>query len=210
MEIKNNIIESFLKSFTFSFLLSLYPAYWAFVHTCALAKDFNLFDLLWLIYNLLIVILFLIRIRPSIVSMNPLHWIVALVASFSGFFFFKEENVYLYVPSFITNTLMCFAFFVHIPSAFILGKSFDFLPALRRIKTKYLYQFVRHPMYLAALIGKLSYVLNNQSIYNLLLLVIFIFIYDKRAKYEESILLYDNSYSNYMQKTKYRFVPGIY
>ncbi len=210
MKIRNEKIELFLKSRIFSFLLCFYPGILAYGHMCSLLRDFTMFEFLWLIHNLLIVALFLIRVRPSIVSMNPLHWIVALVTSFSGFFFLKEKTEYIHIPTLLTNSLMFFSFFVHITSSLILGKSFDFLPALRHIKTKFLYQFIRHPMYLAILIGKLSYLANNQSFYNLLIFVVFILLYDKRAKYEEGILLNDNLYSEYMVKVKYRFVPGIY
>ena len=65
-------------------------------------------------------------------------------------------------------------------------------------------------MYLGAMFFRLGYVLKNPSIYNVLLLVVVIILYDRRAKYEEDIMSNDNSYVDYSQKVKYRFIPGIY
>ena len=171
LEIKNTKIESFLKSFLFSFLLFLYPAFLAFIYTRSILKGFDFFELLWLIYNVTLAALFLIRTRPSIVSMNPVHWTVALITSFSGFFFIREgtnnnSNLLL-----VADVIIFISFVLGLAATLILGRSMDFLPALRRVKTKYLYQIVRHPMYLASIIIKLGYVLKNPSIYNALLLV---------------------------------------
>ena len=95
-------------------------------------------------------------------------------------------------------------------TAFTLGRSFGLFPALRKVKTRYVYQIVRHPMYLASMFFKLGYVLKNPSVYNILLLAVVVILYDRRAKYEEDIMSHDNSYVDYLQQVKYRFVPGIY
>lgn len=210
MEIKNTKIELFLKSFTFSFILFLFWGYFCLTGIQSLLKGFDFIQSLWLVYNVTISLLFLIRIRPTVVSMNPAHWIVALITSFSGFFFFRTAAIHNSVLLLIADSLIIFAVFWGIMTAFTLGRSYDFLPALRRVKTQYLYQIVRHPMYLSSIIVKLTYILINPSFYNLLLLAVITFLYDKRAKYEESIMSNDNLYSAYMQKVKYRFVPGIY
>ncbi len=65
-------------------------------------------------------------------------------------------------------------------------------------------------MYLSSIIIKLGYTLKNPSVYNILLLAVVIILYDKRAKYEEGIMSNDNSYVEYLQQVKYRFIPGIY
>ena len=210
MEIKNPTIESFLKSFTFSFLLFLFWGYFCLTGIQTLLKGFDFIQSLWLIYNVTISLLFLIRVRPTVVSMNPAHWIVALITSFSGFFFSGTGANHNSVLLFMADSLIIFAVLGGIMTAFILGRSYDFLPALRGVKTQYLYKIVRHPMYLSSIIIKLGYALKNPSVYNLLLLAVVIILYDRRAKYEEDIMSHDNSYVDYLQQVKYRFVPGIY
>ena len=65
-------------------------------------------------------------------------------------------------------------------------------------------------MYLSSIIIKLGYALKNPSVYNILFLAVVIILYDRRAKYEEDIMSHDNSYVDYLQQVKYRFIPGIY
>jgi protein-S-isoprenylcysteine O-methyltransferase Ste14 len=210
MEIKNNKIESFLKSFTFSFLLFLFWGCFSLIHIQALLKGFDFTELLWLIYNVIISVLFLIRVKPAVVSMNLIHWVVALITSFSGFFFFRVDANGDSLLSLTADTLIVFAVFLGIVTALMLGRSYDFLPALRYVKTRFVYQFVRHPMYLSSIIIKLGYVLKNPSVYNFLLLIVVIVLYDKRAKYEEEIMSHNNSYVEYLQQVKYRFIPRVY
>ncbi|MHC4758054.1 MAG: methyltransferase family protein [Planctomycetota bacterium] len=142
--------------------------------------------------------------------MNPVHWIVALITSFSAHFFIREavnnnHNLLLMADVFVVSSIL-----LGVTAAIVLGRSFGLFPALRKVKTKYVYQIVRHPMYLASIFFKLGYVLKNPSFYNVLLLAVVIVFYDRRAKYEEDIMSHDNSYVDYLQQVKYRFVPGIY
>jgi len=209
LEIKNRTIESFLKSRNFSFLLCLFWGYFTFIHTQALLKRFDFTELLWLIYNVTISFLFLIRVSPSVVSMNPTHWVIALITSFSGFFFRvgadSKPNLLL-----AAEVIIVLAILLGIVAAIILARSYDFLPALRHVKTKCVYQIIRHPMYASSIIIKLGYILKNPSVYNLALLVAVIILYDRRARFEEDIMSHDDSYLEYIKQVKYRFIPGIY
>jgi hypothetical protein len=71
--------------------------------------------------------------------MNLIHWMVALITSFSGFFFFRADTSDNSLLSFTADTLIIFAIFLGIVTAFILGRSYDFLPALRYVKTNLVY-----------------------------------------------------------------------
>jgi protein-S-isoprenylcysteine O-methyltransferase Ste14 len=210
LEIKSSTIESFLKSFVFSFFLCLVWGGFTIVDAGNLLQRFDFTELLWLIYNVTISLLFLIRVKPALVSMNPVHWVIVLITSFSGFFFVRGDASNHSILLFTANFLILFALLLGIASAFTLGRSYDFLPALRHVKTKYLYQIIRHPMYLSSIIIKFGYVLKNPSIYNALLFIVLIVLYDKRAKYEEYVMSKDSSYVDYLRQVKYRFIPGAY
>ena len=210
LEIKNTTIESFLKSFTFSCILCLYVGFSAVTRTRSLLNEFGFIEFLRIIYSVTASLLFLIRVKPSVVSMNPVHWIVALITSFSAHFFIRESsnaNPFLLDTAYV---LVILAHLIGLPAVFTLGRSFGLFPALRKIKTKYIYQLVRHPMYLASIFFKLGYVMKNPSIYNILLFMVVIVLYDRRARYEEDILSHDNSYVDYTQQVKRRFIPGVY
>jgi len=210
MEIRNAAIEAFLKSFAFSVLLCLYCAFFAVLRTRALLKSFDLFELLHLTYNVTLALFFLIRVRPSVVSMNLTHWAVALVTSLSGFLFARTAPHGGALVLFTGDALLAAAGLSSLAAALTLGRSFDIFPALRRVKTRYAYQIVRHPIYLSALILRVGYVLKNPSLYTAVLLTLVAILYDRRAKYEEDVLSCDGSYVDYLRRVKYRFIPGIY
>jgi protein-S-isoprenylcysteine O-methyltransferase Ste14 len=199
-----------MKSFAFNLLLCLLWGYFTLNSIIILLNNYNFIGLLWLIYNATIALLFLVRVRPSFVSMNPIHWTVALITSFSGFFFdrkmINENDAFLLVADF----LMVFALLLGILTVFVLGRSYDFLPALRRVRQEYVYRVVRHPMYLSSIIIKLGYIMKNPSPYNALLFIIVSVLYVQRAKDEESVMSNDPSYADYLRHVKYRFIPGIY
>ncbi|MFC1552923.1 methyltransferase family protein [Candidatus Latescibacterota bacterium] len=199
-----------MKSFGFSVLLCLVWGFFSVFHAETLLKRFEFTELLWFVYNVTISILFLIRVRPSDVSMNLVHWVVALITSFSGFIFSKQGADSGLILSLTADSLIVFAIVLGIVAALILGRSYDFLPALRLVKTGYAYEIVRHPMYLSSIIIKLGYVLKNPSIYNICFLMVITVLYDRRAKYEELIMARSDSYVSYLQQVKYRFMPGIY
>lgn len=209
MEIRNPTIESFLKGRAFSALLCLYCAFFAFMRTRMLLERFDLFELLHLVFNVTFAALFLTRVRAVVVSMNITHWTVALVTSFSGFFFVREAASPGRGVLLAGDVLMIFAGLVQMAAALTLGRSLGFLPALRRVKTEYVYGIVRHPMYMASIVVKLGYILRNPSIVNAMLFVAVAVLYDRRAKYEEDILSHDHAYVEYMQQVKYRFMPQI-
>jgi protein-S-isoprenylcysteine O-methyltransferase Ste14 len=206
----NTATEAFLKSFAFSLLLFLYCGVSALLNAWSLLNDFDFFELVFLIFNVTLGALFLFREKPSLVSTNVIHWAVALITSFSGFFYIKVQANGITALLVTGKALILFAILLMLFSAIILGRSLGIFPALRRVKTQLIYQLVRHPMYLSSIIIKLGYILKNPSVYNVLLTVLIVFLYDRRAKYEEEILSNDTSYIEYMKKVKYRFFPGIY
>lgn len=203
------MVERFPKSFGWSAILFAIWGCFALGKGLSLRNAFSLTQLLWVIYNALIVLYLLVRSRPSVVSMNPLHWIVALVTCFSGFFLVRSETsnpVLLH----IARPIICISVAVAIATTLMLGRSYDILPALRSLKTNYLYGVVRHPMYLCSIVATFGYTLLNPVPINVVLLVAIAVLYDLRARYEEEVVSHDNRCAAYFQKVRCRFVPGLY
>jgi protein-S-isoprenylcysteine O-methyltransferase Ste14 len=209
MEIKSPAVESFLKSVAFSVLLGLVWGTLAVLQARALLQGFDAVEALWLAYNATLSLLFLIRVRPSVISMDLRHWAVALITSFAGFAFLRQGTA---APglSVAADILVVAGLSLGLVTAIILGRSYDFLPAVRRVKTRYAYQIVRHPMYLSSIMIKFGYVMKNPSMYNALLFLIVVVLYDRRAAYEEAIMSHGPSYPEYLRRVRYRFVPGVY
>jgi protein-S-isoprenylcysteine O-methyltransferase Ste14 len=209
-EIGNSAIERFLKSFALSLLLCVVWGCFTFLQAQKLREGFDATEALWLVYNATISLLFLIRSRPSAVDMNPIHWTVALLTSFSGFAFSSNGAASDAFLSQSAEGLIWLGIALSVWAALLLGRSYDFLPALRRVQTGWLYRIVRHPMYTSSMAIKLGYVLEHPSIYNCLLLALVVVLYDRRARYEEDVMSNDASYVDYLRQVKRRFIPGVY
>lgn len=210
MELKNEKIEWFLKSLIFSLLLCSYCVYRAIVRINNLLSDFDFFELLHIVYTSAVALFFLIRTKPISVTMNPVHWLVALTTSFSGFFFIRQDNETSTILFYVGKALIIMAFIPGFSGALALGRSFGMLPALRKVKTKLVYRLIRHPVYMASIMSVLGYTFLNLFVFNVILLILIIFLYDLRSKCEEQILSQSDTYVDYMKKVRYRFLPGIY
>jgi protein-S-isoprenylcysteine O-methyltransferase Ste14 len=210
MELRSGAIERVLKSFGFSVALFIV---WSALTAAKARSLFTRFDWLecgWVFYNAIIAILFLIRMRPSVVTMNPLHWLVALVTSFSGLFFNKGDLSAEPSQVVVADALILCGLALGAATAWQLGRSYDFLPALRGVQTSWLYGVVRHPMYLSSIIIRGGYVLRSLLSYNLVVFVLVVWLYDRRARYEEAIMKHDHRYLEYAARVRFRFLPLLY
>jgi protein-S-isoprenylcysteine O-methyltransferase Ste14 len=176
----------------------------------SLIGHFDWLESCWVLYNAVIAILFLIRTRPTVVSLHPLHWLVALVTSFSGLFFGRSLEAPGPSQLIAADTLIALGLALGVATAIMLGRSYDFLPALRGVQTGWLYAFVRHPMYLSSILIRLGYVVRNCTLPNLVVFVAMTWLYDRRARYEEAVMQNDEAYRRYLARVRSRFVPLLY
>jgi protein-S-isoprenylcysteine O-methyltransferase Ste14 len=204
-----DVIERLVKSFGFSvFCFAVWGSLTA-VRARALVAGFTWMEVIWLAYNATIAVLFLIRTRPSVVSLNPVHWLVALLTSFSGLFF-DTQPAGLAAAGGLCDALILIGLAASGTAAIALRRSYDFLPALRGVSTGWLFKVIRHPMYLASIVIRLGYLGKHASVYNAAVFVIMVVLYDRRAVFEEQIMNHDARYREYAERVRYRFVPGVY
>jgi protein-S-isoprenylcysteine O-methyltransferase Ste14 len=202
--------ERFVKGFGFSLILFLLWGGLTAWKARSLLDRFTLLEGAWILYNATVAILFLVRSRPSRVSMNPVHWLVALVTSFSGLLYVRITPMdpgpwHTAIEDFLWLGLV-----LDFTALLALGRNYDFLPALRGVQTRWIYGIIRHPMYASSILIRLAYVLQNLSGVNFLIFGFMAWLYDRRASYEEDILRKDSRYQAYAERVRYRFVPGIY
>jgi len=91
-----------------------------------------------------------------------------------------------------------------------LNRSFGIAPENRGIKTKGLYRFVRHPMYLGYLLTETGFLLGNFSTYNVLIFVAAGLFLVLRLMAEERFLKRDPVYESYMKKAPWKLIPLIF
>lgn len=136
-------VERILKSFGFSLAMFLVWEAMTAPRAWSVVRNFEWLESCWVLYNATIAVLFLIRYRPTVVSLNPLHWAVALVTSFSGFFFRRSLGAPGLSQAMVADGLIVIGLALGTAAAIALGRRYDFLPALRGVQSRWLYALVR-------------------------------------------------------------------
>jgi protein-S-isoprenylcysteine O-methyltransferase Ste14 len=95
-------------------------------------------------------------------------------------------------------------------SLLTLGKRFGVFPALRGLVTRGPYRLVRHPMYLAYVIGDVGYNLQEWNFGTALLVMAGWASLLYRIQAEERVLSHDVRWSTYAASVCYRLLPGIW
>ena len=95
-------------------------------------------------------------------------------------------------------------------SLLTIGRSFGIRPALRRLITGGPYGVVRHPMYLAYVLGDVGYNLQEWNAGTLLLVLAGWTALLYRITAEERILSRDAGWASYVAMVRYRLMPGLW
>jgi protein-S-isoprenylcysteine O-methyltransferase Ste14 len=91
-----------------------------------------------------------------------------------------------------------------------LGRSFGLMPANRGIVSTGLYRAVRHPIYAGYLVTHLAFLIAHPSPWNIGVLIIADAALLARAVCEEKTLARDPQYVSYLEKVRWRVLPGIF
>src|SRR5262249_60280240 len=95
-------------------------------------------------------------------------------------------------------------------SLLTLGRLFGVRPALRDLMTTGPYRFVRHPMYLAYVLGDIGYNLQEWNSGTVLLTMAGWASLLYRIHAEEKLLSLHPGWPNYTAEVRYRLIPGIW
>jgi protein-S-isoprenylcysteine O-methyltransferase Ste14 len=91
-----------------------------------------------------------------------------------------------------------------------LGRWFGVWPAFRGLATRGPYRLVRHPMYLAYVLGDIGYNLYEYNLGTVLLVIAGWSSLFYRIRAEERILSRDAGWSSYVALVRYRILPGLW
>lgn len=171
---------------------------------------FDFIEMAYLLHNVIMVVLFLVRKNYKSIDNNLFHQAVAAFAFFSGLAFLGQAQTADPTLLLISRVLIGASWTISIATLLNLGRSFGVLIALREVKTGGLYSIVRHPMYATDLLFRIGFAVSHVTVPTMVLLILTIAAYVYRALLEERFLTQAPEYREYMLKVKYRFVPYIY
>lgn len=158
----------------------------------------------------LLVITMLIRRPPVRVTTRPLYWLVAFVASYYGFLTVSVSVTGRpLTPALLTDGLSMLSVLGDGYARVTLGRNIGFVPAQRRLVTSGPYRLVRHPIYSALFLAELCVILENFSWINCVLSMIFFALFVIKTLMEERFLREDPDYAAYMERVRYRWIPGV-
>lgn len=169
----------------------------------------NVYAPLLLISESTIAFFTLIRRPTAKLSMRLGDWMVAMTATTAGLLI--VPGVVL-VPALVPLGLALFILgnLFQVWAKLVLRRSFGVAPANRGIKIAGPYKLVRHPMYLGYGVVHLSVLILMFWPVNVVIYAIGWWAQILRIKAEERVLAEDPEYAAYMEKVKWRLIPGVY
>lgn len=156
-------------------------------------------------------LLIILRRKPERISMNPLHWLIALFACYWWLIFggFSNQGQAL-VPKNVTDVLSTIGLVLVLGAKLSLWRSFGIVPAKRQLQTTGLYSVVRHPIYgMWFLFLNTSFLLSSFSLANLAITLGSIAASVGQALAEEDFFKNDLDYQAYKARVKKRFIPLV-
>jgi protein-S-isoprenylcysteine O-methyltransferase Ste14 len=161
--------------------------------------------------TLLQILTMLVRTPPQRVSPNPLYWLMAFVATY-GMLFFSVIAVpgYPLVPAFLANSISILALLILLWSRISLGRNIGLIPAQRKIVTSGAYGWVRHPIYTGNFLSLFAVFLSSFAWVNAAFIAWILGIFVAKSFIEENFLKPDPDYASYLEKVRWRWIPGIF
>jgi protein-S-isoprenylcysteine O-methyltransferase Ste14 len=172
--------------------------------------DFSVETVTWLLDIIVIVSTMFFRRTAVRVTRNPWLWLLTCLATYWFVMIgFVEQTGHPLAPLWITNCLAILSTVVELWGRFSLGRNIGFVPAQREVVTRGAYRYMRHPIYTGLFIWIFAIWLSGYSSRNTLLYALGIFWFVIKSFVEEGFLRKDPGYAAYMDRVRWRWIPGI-
>jgi protein-S-isoprenylcysteine O-methyltransferase Ste14 len=147
------------------------------------------------------------RPMPKEINGSLYDWMIALLGSYLILLMRPAPVVH---DQFALLTVQIAGMAISLTGLFSLNKSFGMVAANRGVKRGGLYRFVRHPIYAGYFLSFGAFLLQNITIFNVVIYAVFVALELLRIEAEERVLSRDLSYASYSLKTRWRILPLIY
>ena len=175
-----------------------------------LRHDLLAWKVIYLAQTLTLIATMAIR-RPAVrISASAIEWAVSFLASYWGLLVLSvAQTGRPLTTSRLVLLLYPLAVIIEIWGRISLGRNVGLLPAQRKIVVRGAYRWVRHPIYTALFLTVIAGALRSYSPRNLILLAAAIALCVARTVMEEDFLRMDPEYAAYMQRVRWRWIPGV-
>jgi protein-S-isoprenylcysteine O-methyltransferase Ste14 len=166
-----------------------------------------IYQILFLIFQAAALFLFLVRKGVVSVSSNVRDYVFTLGALGSPMFF---QPISAIGGSLVGVSLALVGGIVVISAFLSLNRSFGIAPENRGIQTRGIYRIVRHPMYFGYVLTETGFIIDNPSLFNMLIFAMATFFLILRIRSEEQLLRKDGTYRRYIRNTSWRLLPFVF
>jgi protein-S-isoprenylcysteine O-methyltransferase Ste14 len=187
-------------------LMAMIWGFFSYRHLNAFLKTGELTYLIICASESISALFFILRSTPSTVSKDPLDWIFAVAGTTFPLLFVPTS--WGVIPA--GKNLIFLGTMLQIFGLLSLNRSYAIVAAKRKIKTKGMYRFIRHPLYSSYCFIFTGYVLANTTAINFFLYIATMgFLFVRMAR-EEKHLASDQLYRSYMTQVRYRIFPFLF
>jgi protein-S-isoprenylcysteine O-methyltransferase Ste14 len=177
-----------------------------------LTPSFTITDWIYVLQHVVVLAIALMRRPPKVAD----HSLASGIAVFVAYTYPYAQLIYLRwmpgIPAWAAGgfILVTFAAVLSFASLLTLGRLFGIRPALRGLMTRGPYGVVRHPMYLAYVIGDVGYNLQEWNFGTAGIVLAGWMALFHRIRAEERILSEDEHWPQYVCAVRYRLLPGLW
>jgi protein-S-isoprenylcysteine O-methyltransferase Ste14 len=173
------------------------------------ARTGHVTGLLLVVSEALVVVLTMVRRSAGVVDRTTKARLLTAFSTF-GAPLVRPMSGAAIAPETLTIAIAGIGLIIVVLGKLSLGRSFGLAPANRGVVSTGMYRFVRHPIYLGYLITHAGFVAANPADWNLVVLAGADIALMFRAVCEERTLAADGAYREYMQRVRWRILPGIF
>lgn len=169
--------------------------------------------ILWLVSQTLMVGFAVFRTTPKRVTVNPVYWLIELMAFGSWFLYWavRKDAAPTVAPEWLTAAIAVLGLVILIGGRLSLARSFGYLPAQREIRVAGMYAVIRHPLYVAILLNGIALFLHHFSVMMFIAVLINNFFFLLKALIEENYLgSHSPEYRAYLQRVRWRYIPYVF